>query len=72
MLNASHMRTNRAAFSEASMSSVPAICDGWFAMMPTLYPSTRPKPTRTLRANSGWTSRNSSSSSTARSTVSMS
>ena len=72
MLFASHRRTKRAAFSEASMSRVPARCEGWLAMMPTLCPSTRPKPTTTLRANSGWTSRNSSSSSTVRSTVSMS
>ncbi len=42
--NASQKRTNRLAFSPASMLSVPAICDGWLAMMPTERPSMRPKP----------------------------
>jgi len=60
--NASQNRTNRAAFSPASMLSVPAICEGWFAMMPTLRPSTRPNPTTMLAANRGWTSRKSPSS----------
>ncbi len=35
MLNASQKRTNRAAFTEASMSSMPARCAGWLATMPT-------------------------------------
>ena len=35
MLNASQKRTKRAAYSEASMSSTPAICDGWLPTMPT-------------------------------------
>jgi hypothetical protein len=34
-LKASHVRTNRAAFSEASMSRQPANCMGWLATMPT-------------------------------------
>ncbi len=34
MLNASHVRTNRAAFSAALMSRVPAIAIGWFATTP--------------------------------------
>ena len=45
MENASHVRTNRAAFSLASMSRVPANCIGWLATTPTGEPSTRPKPT---------------------------
>ncbi len=65
MLKASQVRTNRAAFSEASMSSVPANCIGWLATMPTDFPSTRPKPIRMFGANSAITSRNSSSSTTA-------
>ncbi len=62
MLNASQVRTNRAAFSEASMSRVPANCIGWLATTPTERPSTRPKPITMFGANSGCTSRNSSSS----------
>ena len=50
MLNESQNLTNRAAFSEASMSSVPALTRGWLATIPTTRPSMRPKPTRTLRA----------------------
>ena len=60
MLNASQKRTNRAAFSPASMLSVPAIALGWFAMTPTVRPSTRPKPTTMFGANSGCVSRKSS------------
>ena len=45
MLNASQVRTNRAAFSAASMSRQPARCIGWLATTPTAAPSTRPKPT---------------------------
>jgi hypothetical protein len=71
-LNASQVRTNRAAFSDASMSSVPASCSGWLATTPTLRPSTRPKPITMLGANSGCTSRKSPSSTTASTTVRMS
>ena len=52
-LKASQVRTNRAAFSLASMSRVPANCIGWLATTPTERPSTRPKPTRMLGAHSG-------------------
>ncbi|MNW54081.1 hypothetical protein D3C74_316680 [compost metagenome] len=72
MLNASHVRTNRAAFSAASMSSVPAIARGWLATTPTDWPSTCPKPISTFFANSGWTSRKSPSSRTCSITVRMS
>ena len=65
MLNASQNRTKRAAFSEASMSRVPANCIGWLATTPTGCPSTRPKPTMMFGANSACTSRNSSSSTVA-------
>ncbi|MNU00976.1 hypothetical protein D3C72_2442340 [compost metagenome] len=44
------------------MLSVPAICDGWLAMMPTDRPSMRPKPITMFGANSGCTSRKSSAS----------
>jgi len=36
MLNASQVRTKRAAFSLESMSSTPASTFGWFDTMPTL------------------------------------
>ena len=64
MLNASQVRTNRAAFSEASMSRQPANWVGWLATTPTDRPSTRPKPTTMFGANRACTSRNSPSSST--------
>ena len=35
MLNASHVRTKRAAFSDDSMSSTPASIIGWLPTMPT-------------------------------------
>ena len=38
MLKASHVRTKRAAFSAALMSSVPAMASGWLATMPTGRP----------------------------------
>ena len=47
------------AFSPASMLRVPAIWDGWFAMMPTVRPSTRPNPITMFGAKSGCTSRKS-------------
>ena len=47
---ASHVRTKRAAFSLAAISKVPAKACGWFAMIPTEWPSTRPKPTRMFGA----------------------
>ena len=50
MLNASQNRTNRAPFTEASMSSTPARCAGWFATTPTGRPSSRANPTTMLRA----------------------
>src|SRR6266516_3719777 len=62
MLNASQNRTNREAFSLASMSSVPARTFGWFATTPTLRPSSRAKPITMLSAHSGKPSRKSPSS----------
>ena len=64
MLNASQNRTNRDAFSLASMSSVPAITFGWFAMIPIVRPSSRANPITMFIAQSGKTSRNSPSSTT--------
>ena len=56
MLNASQNRTNRAAFSQESMSSVPARTLGWFATTPIDRPSRRANPTRMFIAKNGWTS----------------
>jgi hypothetical protein len=64
MPNASQVRTNRAAFSDASMSRQPAKCIGWLATTPTGEPSTRPKPTTMFGAKPAWISRNSPSSRT--------
>ena len=44
MLKQSQKRTKRAALAEASMSRQPASSCGWFATMPTVAPSIRPKP----------------------------
>ncbi len=71
-LKASQVRTKRAAFSEASMSRVPANCMGLFATTPTERPSTRPNPVMMFGAKSGETSRNSPSSSTFSMTACMS
>ena len=64
MLKASQNRTNRLAFSLASMSSVPASTFGWLAITPTLWPSSRANPVTMFIAHSGNTSRNSPSSTT--------
>ncbi len=58
MLNASHSCTNRAAFSDAWMSSTPANDCGWFATMPTTCPSIRVNAQITLVAQRSWTSMN--------------
>ncbi len=58
MLNASHICTNRAAFSEAWMSSTPASDCGWFATIPTTWPSSRVSATITLVAQRSWISMN--------------
>ena len=72
MLNASQKRTNRDAFSLASMSSVPPSTFGWFAMMPTERPSRRANPITMFIAQNGKISRNSPSSTTRRITSCMS
>ena len=72
MLNASHVRTKRAAFSADSMSSTPASTIGWLPTMPTVRPSTRAKPHRIERAQCGKYSMNSPSSTTAWMTLCMS
>ena len=64
MLNASAKRTKRDAFSDASMSRVPARTFGWFAITAMLRPSRRANPVTMLGAHSGNTSRNSPSSTT--------
>ena len=64
MLNASQNRTKRDAFSDASMSRVPARTFGWLAITPTLRPSRRAKPVTMFIAQNGNTSRNSPSSTT--------
>ena len=65
MLNASQVRTKRAAFSDELMSSTPASAFGWLPTMPTLWPPSRAKPQTMFSAKSGWISRNSPSSTTA-------
>jgi len=44
MLNASQVRTNRAALVEASMSSTPASAAGWLPTTPIETPSSRANP----------------------------
>ena len=63
-LNASHVRTNRAALTDASMSSTPASAAGWFPTMPTEWPPSRAKPQTMFSACDGWISRNAPSSTT--------
>jgi hypothetical protein len=72
MEKASQVRTNRAAFSEASMSRQPAKCIGWLATTPTGAPAMRAKPTTMLGANAEWISRNDSVSVTVSMTAWMS
>ncbi len=57
-LNASQVRTKRAAFTDASMSSAPARTAGCCATMPTARPPSRANPTRMFAAHAGWISRN--------------
>ena len=64
MLNASHVRTKRAAFSALSMSSTPASTIGWLPTMPTGWPSSRANPHTIERAQWGKYSKNSPSSTT--------
>ncbi len=71
-LNASHVRTNRAALFEESMSSTPASERGWLPTMPTEWPPSRAKPQTMFSAQRSCTSRNSPSSITRRITSCMS
>src|SRR3989304_1134426 len=64
MLNASHVRTNRAAFTDASMSSTPASAPGWLPTTPAACPPRRAKPQTMFSAQCACTSRNSPSSTT--------
>ena len=61
-LKASQKRTKRAAFSDASMSSTPAICAGWLPTMPTGFPPRRAKPMTMFIAKCSCTSKKSPSS----------
>ena len=71
-LNASQVRTKRAAFSDASMSSVPASTWGWLPTIPTTWPSMRAKPQTMFIAHSWCTSKKSPSSTTSAMTFFMS
>src|SRR6266508_3404004 len=71
-LNASHVRTNRAALFDASMSSTPASELGWFPTTPRAWPSSRANPQMMFAAQRSCTSRNSPSSTTRRTTSCMS
>ena len=64
MLKASHVRTNRAAFSLDSISRTPANAIGWLPTTPTVMPSTREKPHTMLFAQCSKYSKNSPSSTT--------
>ena len=66
MLKASQKRMKRAALREASESSTPASTIGWFATIPTVRPSMRPKPVTMFRAKASWISKKSPSSTTFR------
>ena len=72
MLNASQVRTNRAALTEASMSRTPASAPGWLPTTPTECPPSRAKPHTMFSAQCGCTSRNSPSSKTRSTTCLMS
>ena len=63
-LKASHVRTKRAALTEASMSRTPASAPGWFPTTPTECPPSRAKPQTMFSAKCGCTSRNWPSSTT--------
>ena len=58
-MNASHVRTKRAALLEESMSSTPASVRGWFPTTPTAWPPSRAKPQTMFSAQRSFTSRNS-------------
>src|SRR5205809_928067 len=72
MLKASQKRTNRAAFTDASMSSTPARIIGCCATTPTDLPSSRANAQMMFCAQPSWTSSTSSSSTTLRMTSFMS
>ena len=57
-VEASQVRTNRAALTDASMSSAPARTAGCCATIPTLRPPSRANPTMMFCAQPGWISRN--------------
>ena len=54
----SQVRTNRAAFVDASMSRAPASTAGCCATMPMLRPPSRANPVMMFGAHAGWISRN--------------
>ena len=62
MLNASQKRTNRAPFTDESMSSTPAIARGWLPTTPIGWPFRRAKPITMFCAQCWWTSKKSPSS----------
>ena len=61
-LKASQHQMNRAALSAESPKSTPPLWLGLFATTPTGCPSRRAKPTNSSLANSGFTSKNDSAS----------
>lgn len=58
MANASHIRTNRAAFSAERESRQPHLRSGLLAITPTVPPPIRPSPTTMLGAHFSCSSRN--------------
>ena len=62
MLKASQHHTKRAALSAESTNSTPPLAMGLLATMPTGLPSSRPRPTISSGANSGFSSKKLSAS----------
>ena len=72
MLNASQSQTKRAALSAESFSSAPPSTIGWLATMPTGCPPIRARPVMSVRAQRGFRSNQSPSSTIRRITSHMS
>ena len=65
MLNASHSCTKCVALSAESTNSTPPLNSELLPTTPTTWPSSRPNPTSTSRAQPGWISNSDPSSSSA-------
>ena len=72
MPNASQSQMKRAALSALSTKSTPPLCLGWLATMPTGLPSMRAKAVITSGANSFFSSKSESASTSSRISANMS